>query len=520
VNVSGGAGAGNVQSALLIQDPYDNLEIVGDTIERWEFNQDNTKLTLHVRPGVKWHDGTPFTADDVVYTLNFYRDPPSPYAIGAERVLLNAVVSDVVKVENDTVDLNLKQLTASFLNEFAGRNIIVRPAHLTLEETSKRAMGAGPFKLKTFDRDISVEYERNPDYYLKDDKGRQLPYLDGIRGFAFNDQTLLLSALRTGRIKHTDSNNSAAIERGLDLIRRDVPDIVYDEFLGGSFGPNFKNIPPFSDPRVLEAIDLFFDRKLFVDLGFNGNGWPWGTGLVLYPNLFGGRWGLPDEEIMSRPGYRLLDASGKLVTDPREARAKWNELTKDPADIARARELLQQAGINQGDVKFEILSGRVSNTRTTPVLLGVMKDLFGAVWTSRFLASNAELALERQGGRWSVDNGGALGGFSVDEPSVDSWTWGSSSDTNPKFGGWPEELPVLVRIQELFEKQQFTFDVQKRKALIQDLQRAALDFRPKMFTNYSIGIVSWWPEFRNIMDVPAATRHHFMQRYDRVWIAK
>jgi ABC-type transport system substrate-binding protein len=526
VSISGGAGAGGIHTNLLTQDPFDNFKIVGDTIDRWEFNQDNTKLTLHVRPGVKWHDGTPFTAKDVVHTLDFYRNPPSGYITGTVGLLLNQAVRDVVEVNNETVELNLKQLTASFINEFSGPtpsgSFKVLPAHLSLEETSKKAMGTGPFKLKSFDRDISVEYVRNPDYYLKDDKGRQLPYLDGIKGFDFNDQTLFLSALRTGRIKHTDNNNSAGIERGLDLLRKDVPGIVFDQFFGGAFGFSVKNTPPFSDPRVLDAINLFLDRKLMGDLGFNGLSWPWGAGFPLVPASHGGLWSIPDEEIMARPGYRLVDSAGKVVSTVEEYRAKYSELKKDPRDVQRARELLQQAGIKQGEVKFEVLTGRVSVTRTTPPLLAQMKELFGATWTSRFVADGAQLSADVRDGRWIVNNSGTLGGFGLDEPrtGILRYTWGSSDTDNPKNGGWPEDDPQLIKIKQLFEEQELAFDVQRRQALIQDLQRAIMDYKPKIFTNHSIGIVTWWPEFRGYPDVLTAQRHHINHRYDRVWIAK
>jgi ABC-type transport system substrate-binding protein len=447
-------------------------------------------------------------------------NPPSTYSITSLGRSLNQAIGGVVEVNNETVELNLKQLTASFLNIFSGLNpgVIVLPAHLSLDETSKKAMGTGPFKLKSFDRDVSVEYVRNPNYYLKDDKGRQLPYLDGIRTFDFADQTLFLSALRTGRIKHTDNNNSSGIERGLNLLRKDVPGIVFDEFFGGPFGFTVKNIPPFSDPRVLEAIDLFLDRKLFTDLGFDGHAWPWGTGLSLIPASSGGLWSLPDEEVMARPGYRLVDSTGKVVSTVEEYKAKYSELKKDPRDVQRARELLQQAGIKQGEVKFEVLTNRVTVTRTTPVLLAQMKELFGATWTSRFENNTTPDLIA---GRYTVNNT-TYGGFSLDEPSTGilNWIWGSTPTNPQKTGGWPEDDPTLVKIKQLFEEQEVTFDVQKRKALIQDLQRAIQDYRPNIHLVHSIGIVTWWPEFRGYSEVLSAQRHYINHRYDRVWIAR
>jgi peptide/nickel transport system substrate-binding protein/oligopeptide transport system substrate-binding protein len=69
----------------------------------------------------------------------------------------------------------------------------------------------GPFKVKSFERDIVTELERNPDYWDKDEAGRQLPYLDGIRWFQFFDRTLAGSALRTGRVKYMDYSQTPVI---------------------------------------------------------------------------------------------------------------------------------------------------------------------------------------------------------------------------------------------------------------------------------------------------------------------
>jgi ABC-type transport system substrate-binding protein len=430
-------------------------------------------------------------------------------------VLLAPVIKSFAKVNDETVEAQLNQLPASFLPRFARSSLQLLPAHLDLDTVSKKAFGTGPFKLKSFERDTVADWGRNPDYYLKDEQGRQLPYLDGIRYFVFTDRNLELAALRTGRLRHTTNVN-------FDIFHEVISKqgIFTDKVVGGTFGIIFKNFAPFNDRRVLEAIDLWLDRKLYVDIGFLGLGWPWDAGML--PAPLGGQWALPEQEIMSRPGYRYLDASGKLVTNAEEAWAKWKELRKDPADLARAKELLLQAGVKRGDVKFEVTAGTVHITRTAPVFVAQMKELFGATWTLRLLGratQNAEI-LE---GRFSVNS--IVGGGTTPEPgaSLTGWLWDSANSSgSPAFkaAGWPRDDPGQVKIQQRYDQQEYTFDEQKRRELIGDLLHAILDRRPNIHTNMSIGIVTWWPEFRGYPNHIQSGLYEIQERYDRVWIAQ
>jgi ABC-type transport system substrate-binding protein len=503
------------QTFLLTLDSYHDYQVVGDTVDSWQFSSDNTKLILHVRPGVKWHDGTTFTANDVAYTLRYYLNPPQGYNTATQQVILSPAVKDVLEVNSETVEVQLKQLSAGFLTVFAGVSMPILPAHLDLDTVSARGIGTGPFKLKNFERDVVVDWERNPDYYLKDEQGRQLPYLDGLRIYQFNDLTLLLAALRTGRIR---VNLEPALDRSLPVIKKDIPEIGIDTVVGGTFGFIFKNIPPFTDPRVLEAVSLWMDRKAMVDIGFGGLGWPWDAGML--PAAQGGKWGLPTEEIMSRPGYRYVDASGKLVTSAEEARAKWSELRKDPKDLERAKELLRQAGIKQGDVRVPILNGPQTSTRIAPVLPGQMKELFGTSWTLDFKATSSQVQNDYREGRFAVYSQAT--GYGVDEPSIAviPWLWGRGANVDFKHGGWPQDHPVLVKISQLFDQQEFTFDVKKRQELIWELQRAIVDFYGRAITNSSETFDAWWPEFKGYADRFTFTTSHIGARYDRVWIAR
>jgi peptide/nickel transport system substrate-binding protein len=507
-SVSGAGNTGVGRSGLLAIDPFHDNEVVGDTVERWEFTSDNSKLTLHVRPGVKWHDGTPFTARDVAYTLRYYLNPPQGYNTATQQVFLAPAVKDIVELDDETVEVQLKQLPVSFLPRFAGGGMNVLPAHLDLPTVSKRAIGTGPFKLKSFERDVVADWERNPDYYLKDEQGRQLPYLDGVRFFQFADLNLEYSAMRIGRLRHTWD---AVLDRFYKEF--EAQGITVDFVMGGTWGMYLRNIPPFTDRGVLEAIDLWFDRKLLLDVAYQGIGWPWDAGMI--PLAMGGQWGLPTEEIMSRPGFRYLDASGKLVTDPDEARVKWDELRKDPADLERAKALLREGGIKPGDVKVTILTPPIYNARLAIPFSTGIKELFGATWPVDSQADADNRFLREQFSAAAL----AITGYGVDEPGISfsNFLWGRGTTRNVKSAGWPENDPYLSKISQLFDEQEFTFDAQKRRELIWEMQRALLDFRGRISTHGNQVLRTWWPELRGY---PEAVTWGSPSNYDRVWFAK
>jgi peptide/nickel transport system substrate-binding protein len=67
-------------NGLLQFDPLENTKIVGDLAKSWKFSGDGRTITFKLHEGVKWHDGKPFTAEDVIYTLSRTKDPPKGIA--------------------------------------------------------------------------------------------------------------------------------------------------------------------------------------------------------------------------------------------------------------------------------------------------------------------------------------------------------------------------------------------------------------------------------------------------------
>src|SRR5574341_646775 len=180
---------------------YDNAvettdDLVAELAESWAWSDGGKKLTFKLRRGVKWHDGRPFSARDVKHTFDTLRE-----AGGAKRLRLNPRklwyenVKDVVANGDYEVSFVLERPQPSLLSMLANGYTPIYPAHIDPGELRTRAVGTGPFKLKTYEPDKLIEVEKNPDFFIK---GR--PYLDGITYTVIKDRQARAAALMTGQI--------------------------------------------------------------------------------------------------------------------------------------------------------------------------------------------------------------------------------------------------------------------------------------------------------------------------------
>jgi ABC-type transport system substrate-binding protein len=398
------------------------------------------------------------------------------------------------------VVLTLRQPSASLLNNLT--RFLIEPVHIPQGQELREPVGLGPFTHVKTERDVSVEVRKNPDYFEKDAQGRQLPFLDGVKIFRIFDRTLWLSAMRTGRIRLGGGTETPAIQTNVEALRKDVPGIVLDDWPTPAHGPRFKYIPPFTDPRVIEAISLWTDRKAIVDISGGGSY----LSTTAIPAEFGGRWALPIEETTNWPGYRYVDSTGKLVTALEEIKAKWKELRKDPRDLERAKQLLAEAGIRQGQVSMEMLVPTFAISLYAPPFLSEMKTLFGATWSQRNDPGGGRGAVDVQEGRFQLMWGSGMT-FDPDEPfsAFSSDLIGSGvvglGNADPTRLGWPAEHPGLVKVRRLFDEQDKTLDVVKRRELIWELQRAILNSGYYVVLMDPVGWSAYWPEVRGTNDM-------------------
>ncbi|ETX01115.1 MAG: hypothetical protein ETSY2_37825, partial [Candidatus Entotheonella gemina] len=156
-------------SGIVQWGPEDGMQVGPDLAERWELSEDKQTYTFHLRKGVKWHDGEPFTSADALYSLKRILDPEkrSPRC----GSLLRPLVDSVEAPDDFTINVRLKFQTPIFLSALASawckvlpKHIIERDGDMTRVESQ---IGTGPFKLKKYVRGSIIEWERNSDYFIK-----------------------------------------------------------------------------------------------------------------------------------------------------------------------------------------------------------------------------------------------------------------------------------------------------------------------------------------------------------------
>jgi len=209
----------------------------------------DTTYIFRLRQGVKFHNGQPFTAEDVKHTFDRIMDPAS----ASPSAVLFASVKAVTVVEPFTVKFELKAPSATFLSYMATNpNGVIVPRGVV--DLRTKPVGTGPFVFESYEPGQQFVLKANPNYY--EDKQ---PYLDTLVFKFFKDQASLVSALRSKAIDMTwfkDPKVSAQIVKGSrELVS--APGKTSRTF------PVWFNIKakPLSDVRVRRALSLATDRK-------------------------------------------------------------------------------------------------------------------------------------------------------------------------------------------------------------------------------------------------------------------
>lgn len=252
----------NESDYLIIALLYDTLTAPGakkNTTPRlaasWKSSEDLKTWRFTIAKGAKFHDGTPVTADDVVWSLRRLRGTPS----GASR--LPGIKAENIKAEGDD--------TVVLVSDYANAELplLMRLTTFVLKKGTKdkelgKAPGTGPFKLDWF-RSGNARLVRNADWH-----GGEV-YLDAIEIKIFESPQAMSNALIAGQIDLASNVGSVAARtakkrKDIQIVRR-PDDMAMPIVMRTADGP-------FADPKVREALRLAVDRKAMVDQVLSGYG--------------------------------------------------------------------------------------------------------------------------------------------------------------------------------------------------------------------------------------------------------
>jgi peptide/nickel transport system substrate-binding protein len=232
-------------------EPDANLEMRPALAESWSVSPDQLTWTFHLRKGVKFQDGSPFTADDVVYS---YRRIIDEKLTNADKF---SAVTDVNASNPDTVVIRVKQPTPNLLTNLGGFKgmAIVQRKNVESGQIATHPVGTGPFAFASQKSGDSITLTANPTYW----GGR--PKVPGVTFRFISEPSTALSALQAGEIDWTDSipTQRVAQLKNDDSIKLAVTPSNDYWYLALNEARE-----PWNDPRVRQAIAYAIDRKSIV----------------------------------------------------------------------------------------------------------------------------------------------------------------------------------------------------------------------------------------------------------------
>jgi len=179
----------------------------------WETSEDGKEITFKLRRGVKFHDGTDFNADAVVFSFARQYDTTHPYHEYGEWVYWGYMFSDVdkmVKINDYTVKLVLKTINASIMTSlamFTVNSVSPTNAEKWGADAFKHPVGTGPFKLVEWVKDDHITLEANDNYW------RERPSLDRLIFKVIPDASARLMALEVGEVQGIEYPDPAHFDR-------------------------------------------------------------------------------------------------------------------------------------------------------------------------------------------------------------------------------------------------------------------------------------------------------------------
>ncbi|PDV99630.1 ABC transporter substrate-binding protein [Candidatus Viridilinea mediisalina] len=316
----------------------------------WTVSADGTRWEFTLREGVRWHDGTPLTVDDVVFTFDYLANQPSAVLLGGTL----EIISSVEQLDEQRVAIVLEQPYAPFLSNIAGTLPII-PRHIweEIDEPAQAAtlellIGSGPYQLTQYDQASGAYlYEANQDFWLG------TPYVQRIELVPVADALL---SLQQGAIDATGISVDSSVTAEVLAPFREPPFAIMST--GGEWNAalhfNLAKGPPYDDVRFRQALAYTIDREELVQRVLLGNGEPGNPGGVAPSSS----WYNPDvaayavdreraAALLDEAGYQ--DTNGDGIRTMPDGQPLDLQLYFDGASMARTAELLramlQEVGI-------------------------------------------------------------------------------------------------------------------------------------------------------------------------------
>ncbi len=376
--------ANHVYDYLIDIDPLSNP--VPRLATDWAISDDGLTYTLTLAEGATWHDGSPFSAEDVVWTFDRLRATE-----GTPTFDLYRNVAGVAATGDLEVTFTLTNPNPFFLYDLSDNHALILKAGT--EDADTNFNGTGPFKVTSYSPEDRIVMAANESYFIPGQ-----PRLAGLEIIFFNDETAAVEALRGGQIDFTMRMSTGLFESlkeepGITTV--DVPTNGFDLIRLRS------DRAPGNDPRVIRALKLATDREAILNVVQQGYG-AIGNDSPIGP---------------------LYDAFHDETAIP-------------PArDVAAARQLLEEAGYGDGLQ----LTLHVPDTGGRPDLAAVLKEQWAEAGVDVEIVVEPESVYYGDNGWLEVDLGITGWGsrpypqFYLDVMLITGAEWNESHFSDPEF---------------------------------------------------------------------------------------
>jgi len=217
VEDEGSAAIRYLTGGVLVRVNRQTQELDPELAQAWTVSKDGRQITFHLRGGVSFSDGTPFSAQDVAYTVQQLMDPALHSATG------DAFRSGAGNVE--TKVLSPTQISITFPAPVAGLDRLFDQVAILSEHSPKKEMAVlGPFMLADYKPGATVLLKRNPNYWKTDQQGRKLPYLDSVRLDIQPNRDVEMLRFKRGELDLINSLDSEYF----DKLAATAPQLVHD----------------------------------------------------------------------------------------------------------------------------------------------------------------------------------------------------------------------------------------------------------------------------------------------------
>ncbi|MCY4579941.1 MAG: ABC transporter substrate-binding protein [Chloroflexi bacterium] len=424
---------GRAYSGLLQFSPRDGVEIWPDMADSWEVMDNNQTYVFHINENLtEYHDGEPFTLDDVVYAIDRWRDPPE--GIIQPRVGAFNLIDTMEVVDDRTLEIKLKEPFGDFIAEAANQWHMFIPRHILEANDNtitsfEQLVGTGPYKIVDAEDGISVEMEKDANYFRSDPDGNPYPYLDKVTSVVIAEPQAIIAALNAKRASATKPNWVGVSHLEYKQMAEEGDGTFLAEAFATVDSVQLNNeAPPFDNIDARRAIMYGFNKNRIIEIdGAENPIFPISWFSYLHPS---------PAEIAELPGYNP---------------AKRDE------EVAMAREFAESAGLTEFDLIW--IPTRVAHAEQLQQDLleccDVQVNIVIQDWTAMIAAV--------EGRRYEAAIGGTAPSYAGTVPIIDIMY----SEGGGRNGGWdpPDEWEAAwnkARTQQPGADQDALFDEMHR----------------------------------------------------------